>query len=205
MNEIHKVLNTNEKIMWEGKPTFWPFFFSSFVGILFGLIFMAVGGIPIIEGIQSGNYLMILLPHFWIGFLFTFGAPTYTALVHQHIFYAVTDKRVIIQKGLIGRDFQIVDFDKVTNADVKVDFLDILFGKQSGSISISTAGTIVSSKNGPSQRPYSLRNIKDPYKVFNFFKEISHAVKSDIEYPNQLRPQDNPGYQTQYNPKDKSE
>ncbi len=86
-----------------------------------------------------------------------------------------------------------------------VGFLDILFGRKSGSILVSTAGTIVSTKHGPRQRPYTLSHIENPYEVFKFFKEISHAVKTDIEYPNQLRPENNPGYQTQYNPEEKPE
>ncbi|GIK83588.1 MAG: hypothetical protein BroJett025_02100 [Patescibacteria group bacterium] len=202
MNELNKILNSGEEILWEGKPAFWPFFISSFAGIIFGLIFMAAGSVPLIQGIKSGNYFMILFPHFWIGFLFVFGAPLYTALVYRHIFYMITNKRVLFQKGLIGRDFQIIDFDKVTNADVKVGLLDILFGRKSGSIQISTAGTVVYTKNGMSQRPYTLSHIADPYEVFKFFKEISHAVKSDIEYPNQFRPQNNPGYNTTFKPED---
>ena len=201
MNEIEKILNTNETVLWQGKPAFWPFFVSSFAGTLFGLIFMGAGLIPMITALETKNYFLLLFPHFWIGFFIAFGLPIYRALVHKHIFYAVTNTRVIIQRGLIGRDFQIVDFDKVTNADVKVDFLDILFGRRSGSIMISTAGTIAYTKNGAAQRPYTLSHIANPYEVFKFFKEISHAVKTDIEYPNQLRPQSNPGYQTSYTPK----
>lgn len=206
MNEIEKILNTNETILWQGKPAFWPFFLGSlFIGALFGLIFMAAGVIPMLQGLATGNYLLLLFPHFWVGFIAFFGAPTYRALVHKYIHYAITDKRIIFQKGLIGRDFQIIDFDKITNADIRVDFLDILFGKRSGSIMISTAGTVTHTKNGTAQRPYTLSHIENPYEVFKFFKDISHAVKTDIEYPNALRPDNNPGYQTEYTQKTNQE
>lgn len=201
MKELDKVLDDREKVFWEGKPRFWPFFLSGFVMAIFGLIFLVVGAVVIIVGISQGNYWIILLPHFWIGVAFVFGIPTYRALVWKYTYYAITNKRVIIQKGLIGRDFEMVDFDKITNAEVRVGLLDILFGKKSGSILISTAGTFTYTRRGPVQRPYTLSHIENPYDVFKFFKKVSHAVKTDIEYPNEYRPKKNPGYNTEYNPK----
>jgi prolyl-tRNA synthetase len=44
------------------------------------------------------------------------------------------------------------------------------------------------------QKPYSFRNITNPYEAFKFFKQISHDVRSDINFPNKLRPSENPGY-----------
>ncbi|MBM3232504.1 hypothetical protein FJZ21_03985 [Candidatus Pacearchaeota archaeon] len=200
MRELDKVLDQNEKVFWEGKPKFWPFFLSGFVGAIFGLIFLVVGGIFVVQGIASGNYFFILLPHFWIGVGFVFGMPIYKALVYKHTYYAVTNKRVLLQKGLIGRDFEMVDFDQITNAEVNVGVLDKLFGGGSGSILISTAGTFTYTRRGPVQKPYTISNIDNPYEVFKFFKKVSHAVKTDIQYPNKYRPKTNPGYGTDYNP-----
>ena len=200
MREIDKVLDENEKIFWEGKPKFWPFFLGGFAFALFGLFFLAMGGLFILGGIASGNYLFLLLPHFWVGVAFVFGIPIYKALVYKYTYYAITNKRVILQKGLIGRDFEIVDFDQITNAEVNVGFLDKLFGRGSGSILISTAGTFTYTRSGPIQKPYTIRNIENPYRVFKFFKKVMHAVKTDIHYPNKYRPRTNPGYVTEYNP-----
>ena len=129
-----------------------------------------------------------------------FGIPIYKALAYRHTYYAITNKRVLLQTGVIGRDFQIVDFDKITNAEVNVGIFDKLFSRNSGSILISSAGTFTYGKHGPIARPYTLSNIPNPYDVFKFFKKVSHAVKTDIEYPNQYRPKTNLGYRTSYNP-----
>jgi len=41
MREIEKVLDEKEKIMWEGSPQFWPFFFGrSIITTIFGIIWM---------------------------------------------------------------------------------------------------------------------------------------------------------------------
>lgn len=46
MKEFDKILDENEKILWQGKPKFWPFFLNSFsfTGMIVGLIFLIVGG-----------------------------------------------------------------------------------------------------------------------------------------------------------------
>lgn len=200
MRELDKVLDEREKVFWEGKPKFWPFFFSGFVLSLFGLIFMIAGAFTIFEGIKTGEIFLLLFPHFWIGLILIIGVPLYKALVYKHTYYAITNKRVILQKGLIGRDFEMVDFDQITNAEVNVGILDKLVGGDSGSILISTAGTFTYTRRGAVQKPYTISHVDKPYEVFKFFKKVSHAVKTDIQFPNKYRPKTNPGYEADYNP-----
>ncbi|MCX6709023.1 MAG: PH domain-containing protein [Candidatus Woesearchaeota archaeon] len=205
MRELDKILDKNEKTLWEGAPKFWPYLFSSsIITTLFGLFwmlflipFIILALLDITFGSHIFGFGIVLLPHFWIGIFLVIGIPLYLILVHKYTYYAITDKRVIIQKGLIGRDFEIVDFDQITNAEVNVGFFDTLFGGNSGTILIASAGSMTYTRQGVS-RPYTLRNILKPYEVFKLFKEISHAVKTDIEYPNKYRPKTNPGYKTKY-------
>lgn len=146
------------------------------------------------------GYGILFLPHFWVGLVLVVGIPFYQIFVYKHIYYAITNKRIIIQKGLIGRDFEMVDFDQITNAEVNVGAFDKLFGGNTGSILISTAGTLTYTRQGAVAKPYTMRNIENPYDVFKFFKKISHDVKTDIQYPNKYRPSTNPGYRTSYKP-----
>jgi hypothetical protein len=44
--------------------------------------------------------------------------------------------------------------------------------------------------------------IEDPYQVFKLVKQTSLDIKTDINYPNALRPETNPGYQTKYERKE---
>ncbi len=209
MKEIDKILDKNEKVFWEGKPKFWPFILGgSIVTIIFGLFwmlflipFIILAVFDIIFGSHIFGFGILLLPHFWIGIVLVFGIPIYQILVYKHVYYAITNKRILLQKGLIGRDFEIVDFDQITNSEVNVGLLDKMFGGNSGSILISTAGSITYGRHGPIQKPYTIRNVENPYDVFKFFKKVSHAVKTDIQFPNQYRPKTNPGYGTDYNHK----
>jgi len=129
-----------------------------------------------------------------------FGVPLYSKLVWKYTHYAITNKRVIIKSGLIGRDFKTVDHDKITNVEVNISFWDKLLAKSSGSIYIFTAGTIAYGRHGPYHTPYRLSNVSEPYRVFRFFKKVSFDVKTDVHYPNKYRPDTNPGYRTRYRP-----
>jgi len=212
MKELDKVLDQNEKIFWEGAPSFWPFVFGgSIVTTCFGLFWM-VCLIPFIGfaifDILFGSHIfgfgILLFPHFWIGIILVFGIPIYQTLVYKHTYYAITDKRVILQKGWIGRDFEIIDFDQITNTEVNVGVFDKLFGRgNTGSILISTAGSLTYTRQGTVQKPYTIRSVNNPYDVFKFLKITTFNVKTDIQYPNELRPDKNPGYKTNYNPNDK--
>ncbi len=212
MTELSKVLDQNEKIFWEGAPSFWPFVFGgSVITTCFGLIwmiflipFMGFALFDILFGSHVFGFSFLLFPHFWIGLGLVFGIPIYQVLVHKYTYYAITEKRVILQKGIIGRDFEIVDFDKITNSEVNVGVFDKLFGGgNTGSILIYTAGAVAYSNQSAVNKPYTLRNVDKPYEVFKLLKKVSYDVKTDIEYPNKLRPGENPGYQTNYDPNKK--
>ncbi|MDO8538705.1 MAG: PH domain-containing protein [archaeon] len=181
MREIDKILNEDEQVLWEGKPVFLPYFLSSF----FGLIVIAI--------------FFFIIPFF--GFIFAIIiilGLAYSFLVYENIHYAITDKRVIFQSGLIGRDFQTVDFDQVTNAEVNVDIFDKIFGGNTGSVLVQSAGMFTQTKSGAVPKPSMIAHIPNPYEVFKFFKKASFDVKADIQYPNKLRPKENVGYNTQY-------
>jgi|GEM_PF-1000574 len=191
--EIDKVLDAGEQILWEGKPVFWPFFISSLGGSFFGWFFL------IFTWPTAGSFPFGLLA-VGIPFFFAVVIPFYTLLVYKFTYYAITHKRVIMQSGVIGRDFKILDFDNITNAEVHVGILDKLFGRGSGTVYISSAGAPIfhSRRGGALHHSYALIRIPNPYDIFKILKEVGHAVKTDIQYPNVMRPKYNPGYQTEY-------
>lgn len=197
MNELNKVIGAEEKILWEGSPVFAPFVGSTIPVSALGVVWLAIIGVTI-----SGESISLVSSALvGIGIILAIGVPLYALLVYKKIHYVITDKRLIMQGGLIGRDFKTVDFDQISNAEVHVGIADKVFGKgKTGSIHIATPGTLTASRRGPSQIPYVLGSINDPYATFAYFKRVAHDVKTDIAYPNQLRPKENPGYQTVYNP-----
>lgn len=192
MNELNKVLESDEKIIWEGAPSFKPYFFSrSFLPAIGGLIWILfLGGIMVASVSETDffRYVIYGLPHFLFGLCLIFIPSIYSLLVYRHTHYAITEKRLVIQKGWIGRDFETLDLDLVTNAEVKVGVFDQIFGGKTGSIIVASAGSLTYSRNAAISKPYVLSNIENPYEVFKLFKKISHETRTDVEFPNKLRP-----------------
>ncbi len=168
MRELDKVLEKNEKVLWEGAPKFLPFVFSgSQVGIS-GIIFFAAA-IPLILFASKTLWFLILL-FFIMGFLMLIWFPVYKFFLFRKTYYVITQKRILIQTGIVGRDFGVVDFDNITSAAVLVGFFDVLCGSKTGSIAIATAG--------PS-RPYVISNISQPHEVFRVLKKFSRRVNGE--------------------------
>jgi hypothetical protein len=58
-----------------------------------------------------------------------------------------------------------------------------------------------SNDNGTRALYNVFRAIENPYEVFKAIKQVSLDIKTDMNYPNDLRPEDNQGYKTKYTPK----
>ncbi len=182
--DIDKIINVNEKVLWQGKPMILPYFARTTLTLVlyvFAVIFYDPSDLLLI---LFGIFLAI--PIVW------------KLLAYPWIHYYITDKRVVAQSGIIGRDFGIIDFDQITNSNVSRGLLDILFGGsgKSGTISIAIPGEIT--RQGTTGRFITLSHIPNAYEVFSIFKKVSFDIKSDVEYPNALRPKENKGYNTDY-------
>lgn len=198
MNQLDTVLNKNERLVWSGKPKFWPFILSyvSVLSIVFVLVLLlAIGIRSSATGPNdiSGASNTLILSVIAIIILST-------ALIVQYwrvVFYGVTDKRVIFQSGIIGRNFTFVDYDKIENAIVNIGIINKIF--KTGSIRIFSGR--MGGRYGETPMYDSLSNVTNPYDVFKLFEKTEYDVKTDINYPNKYRPEDNPGYNTKYDPK----
>ncbi|MBP7927991.1 PH domain-containing protein [Patescibacteria group bacterium] len=200
MDEFSKVLDPTEQVLWSGNPQFFPYMVQALFGMFSGFIFFLFGYIAVKA---QGGAPTDILPYIFmgIGFLIMVGGPVYSYLVYKYIMYKITDKRVLFQKGLIGRDFDIVDFDKIENLTVNVGLVDKLFGNNSGTIDVFS-NRLQSRGSGRHRRtvnvPFRLVHITDPYAVLQLIKKSSFDVKADVNFPNALRPDNNEGYNTQY-------
>jgi len=148
-------------------------------------------------GVRTLDVLKLLIP----GIILIVGPPLYAILVYRYVWYALTDRRAIVQTGVVGRDFKTVDYDQITNTEVNVGFWDKIFG--TGSILIYTAGGAWAStygRGGTTVLPPSFMHVPDPYEVFKILKKVSFDVKAELEYPTAYRPKVAKGYKTKYEP-----
>lgn len=103
----------------------------------------------------------------------------------------MTNKKVIIQTGVIGRDFKLIDYDKMQNIFVDVGIIGKIFGVGTikiftGEIGGSNASNygeirIGSSRSSGLQPSYdSLRYISEPYAVLKHLQEHLSERKENL-------------------------
>ena len=103
----------------------------------------------------------------------------------KNLEYAITDKRVIIRSGVIGIDFKFINYTEIDSINVKVGIIDKIF--KVGDIYINA-----------SVNSGVLWDVPNPYGISRALQKVTLDIKSDIHYPNAMRPEENPGYNTGY-------
>lgn len=200
--EFDAVKDNDETIYWTGQPKFVPFLAKGIPFLIIGLLWGAFDLFFLMNMMSIGGGQ----PFIWI-FMLLHLFPFYgsilnmfrLALVHQNTFYAITSKRLMLRTGFFGIDFKAVDYDKIQNLEVNVGPLEKLFNV--GTIRAFT-GEYAHTKNGTRPLFNEFIAIDEPYEVFKKIKQVSLDIKTDWNYPNQLRPEENPGYNSKYTPKE---
>jgi len=195
-NSIDDVLNSDEKLLWRGKPNaksyilanmlkmlpiaiIWLLFDGAF--IVFISIGMSKGQIPLgILGFVIPFFLLHLTP-VWIWIANTVKAVNEV----KNIEYAITDKRIIIRTGLVGIDFKFINYSEIDSVNIRVGLIDRIFKVGDIYVNASVNSAV-------------LWDVSNPYGIGRALQKVTVDIKSDIFYPNALRPDNNTGYKTDY-------
>ncbi|MDR2171729.1 MAG: PH domain-containing protein [Planctomycetaceae bacterium] len=184
-------------MFWVGAPNFWAWMSSAVVvlpiGFLWGIFdlafYMFWSSMPF-----PSAFGYFVLPFLAVHSFPCWGSVLYVLwlyLSYNNVAYTFTNKRVMMRSGLLGIDYQIIDYDKIHDIQVNVNPFEKYLNV--GSILFNTGidlrGHVIS------KRFYGIEN---PYEIFRRIKEISLDVKADLNYPNANRPETNPGYKTKY-------
>lgn len=195
--EFAAVMDLDEEIFWSGSPDFTAFIIRGIPLLIFGLLWGAMdyfGFIRHMRGDQIGFAIPFFAIHLfplWLGIL----GLIHLFLVHGNTCYAITNKRLMMRSGFWGTDFKSLDYDQIVEIDVTVNPVE-------NSLGVGTIQAFSGNTSSKGTRIYDyLVGIKNPYEVFKMIKEISVDIKTDWNYPNALRPEINPGYQTSYSRK----
>lgn len=195
-NNIDDVVNSDEKILWRGKPNAKSYVLAAMVKMLpIALIWIAFDGTFIFfitMGMTRGDIPLGILG-FVIPFFLLHLTPVWIWIANtvkavrevKNLEYAVTDKRIIIRSGIIGIDFKFVNYTEIDSVNIKVGLIDKIF--KVGDIYINS-----------SVNSAVLWDVENPYGIGTALQKVTTDIKSDIHYPNAKRPQDNPGYKTGY-------
>ena len=206
--KVEAFRNNSESILWTGKPNKSVFvkeqIFSPLLVIALIWLLIDLGFVFGFFGIK-GDVLEIafVVPFFFLHlfpvWLYLF--KVFSALVRwKNIEYMVTDQAVYCLDGVFTTNCKRKTFQEITNVSVHQGIFDK--GRDVGDIFIVTG--VTTDRNGRAVNAgFNIVDIEDYMKVYKLITETGRDIYSDTMYPNDLRPDNNPGYRTKYNPENK--
>ena len=151
MQRINDLLNTDEQIKQTVKPDFIKMFFTSKITLISILVAILLV-ICKLSFSLSLSFLLIPLIGLIIGAIPALLKNFFTT-------YYITNQKVIIEKGWIGRDYDIVKLERVLDVNLDVTVIDSIF--KTGCIKLCTAND---------NEPIHLHNIKNPKKAIKLIQ-----------------------------------
>lgn len=194
-NKVEDILTEGEKILVSLVPNRKVFMLESFFkGLPLALIWGIFDGI-FISFIFSNNLYEQIGP-FVVGLIFFFlihlipvwlyiGNIVRRLAGYKNINYYLTNKRIIVRSGIIGIDYKFLFYPDIATVNVKVGIFDRMF--KVGDVYIRSATQAI-----------CLEDIDSPYQYSSRIQQVINDIKSDISFPNDLRPKENHGYNTDY-------
>lgn len=198
---VEEQLMPGENIIWKGKPKKNAFVLNSTMKMApLALIWLAVDGFMIAAFVGMG--LTRMMSGFIIPFFAIHLMPVWIWLYNivsaggrwKNTEYAVTDKRVLIRNGFIGYQYQSIYYTDIAHVSMRVQTLDRILGVGDILFSISYV------QGGNNTASTNILDVENPEYVFSIVQKTVLDMQTDIYYPNALRPEVNPGYNTQYRP-----
>jgi len=197
--EFDSVKDDDEEILWTAKPRFIPYAITG-LGLGVGAIIFVVVYYTMTTNIKNedgtvGTFSWIFAAIPLVFFIWEFLRKLFS---YSNTRYAFTNKRVMMRTGFIGTDFKSIDYDKISDIEVTVNFIERAFNV--GTIKFFSGRT--ETNDGTTTKLYDRwEAIPNPYEIFKKVKQVSVDIKTDYNYPNALRPDSNPGYNTRYDRK----
>lgn len=191
---LKDLINPGETLLWTGKPHKWSFILRPLLAMLPFVLLWCVFDFTIIGFIVSsgelGEIWWFVVPFFAIHLmpLWSFIGQCITRnLEYKNVEYGITDTRVICRGGALGIDINSIDFSEIDGVKLNVGALEKLFFH---------CGSVIVHGDNLKDPQIIFVGIKDYINVYKRLQSLSFDVKTDIEYPNALRPDNNPGYKT---------
>jgi hypothetical protein len=187
-------LNIGEYILWQGKPEKKPFIAKrTFIMMPIAIVWLIFDSGAIAAAIaEGGSLLFFLIPFFALHL-----APVWIWLANmisarriwKNTTYYITNHRIIIQNGFFAINEASIFYKDLRDVKLKIG----IFNKFS-----HTGDILLNATSGDSDSSDSFEFLKDAQDVYKRLQKIIFDMQTDIEYPNALRPKDNPGYNTNY-------
>lgn len=199
-NDLKKLVNENEKILYEGKPNKKCFIFESIFNplmpfaLLWGIIdFSILGGALFFSGDSNIGFFIIpfMLLHLMPVWIYL-GGVLFTIRKYRNTYYIVTDTGIYVSGGVFSKTYNHKPFAELSHVDLHRGVFDQMFNV--GDI-ITTSSQF---SNNNTNASISICSISNYIDVYNLVKKLQKDIYTDVMYPNDKRPSENHGYNTEY-------
>ena len=200
IEELKAIVGSNEKILYEGKPSKKCYIFESifnpllFFALVWGVIDIGVLGSVFFEQ-DSSNMLLFLVPFMLIHMMpvwLYLGGIIFTVRRYKNTSYIVTDRAIYVSGGVFTRNINAKPFAELSHINLHRGIFDQIFN----------VGDIIATTNHFTQNgqsvTISISSISNYIEVYNLVKKVQTDIYTDVMYPNAKRPSENPGYNTEY-------
>ncbi|MDH3453636.1 MAG: PH domain-containing protein [Desulfuromonadales bacterium] len=116
----HLALAAGEEVRWEGRAAPRCYTFRHWRHAIFGIIFLVICSYWQVLGIdmakEYGSLWLAWLPAPFVftGLCLAFGHLLYARLEWNHVYYAITDRRLLVKSGLFGRRIESLELSEIT-------------------------------------------------------------------------------------------
>jgi hypothetical protein len=113
-------LDNNEEVCWEGRPAPRCYTFRHWRHSIFGLVFLVICcywqflGFEMAETYESILLAWLPLPFLLLGLYLSIGHLLQARLEWNRVYYAITDRRLLIQRGLLKLRIESLGLSEIT-------------------------------------------------------------------------------------------
>lgn len=201
-SDLELMVGKNEKILWRGKPNKKCFLFESIFNPLlpFALIWGLIDlGVLFGMGIASGGLTFFLVPFFLLHLMpvwIYLGGVFLAVKKYKNTEYIITDKGIYVSGGTFSYTYEMKPFTDLSHINIHRGIFDQWLGV--GDVVSVCSHNGYNSRDSHSDHGLTICDIADYREVFAMVKQLQTDIYADTQYPNDLRPAANHGYQTQY-------
>jgi membrane protein YdbS with pleckstrin-like domain len=199
-DELKVLVGEEENILYEGKPDRRCFIFESIFNpmlpfaILWGIIDFGVIGVSLFTMEEKG-FLLFIIPFMLLHLMpvwIYLGGVLLSFRRYRNTYYIVTDRAIYVSGGVFTKTFNTKPFAELSHIDLHRGIFDQHFGVADIIATSSQHG--VEGTTGA----ISINSISNYEEVYKIVKKLQTDIYTDVMYPNDKRPKENHGYNTEY-------
>lgn len=203
MINLRELVKPNEQVLWEGRPhkltTVLEGIFNPM--LIFAIIWGAID-ITVLAGafiMDDSGPMMFIIPfimiHMMPVWIYLIGVLT-VFFKWKNTHFMVTTHGLYISGGVFTFNYEMKPWTDIGHINIHQGVFDRMFGV--GDVLFVCHHSNSHSNSHSHGSGMSIRNIPDFKEVFRIVNNLQTDVYADTMYPNAMRPDTNPGYNTQY-------